>query len=41
MPLLKEVRADDGLAGHQVVMLQDRDPLDAAGGRRDLFPVRR
>ena len=35
MPLLKEVRADDGPAGHQVVLLQDRDPLDAAGGRQD------
>ena len=34
MPLLKDVGVDDGLGGHQVVMLQDRDPLDAAGGRQ-------
>ena len=34
MPLLKDVGVDDGLGGHQVVMLQDRGPLDAAGGRQ-------
>ena len=35
MPLLEDVRGDDRPAGHQVVMLQDTHPLDAAGGRQD------
>ena len=35
MPVLKDVGVDDGLGGHKVVILQDRDPLDAAGGRQD------
>jgi hypothetical protein len=35
MPLLKYVRADDGLADHHVVMLEDLHPVDASGARQD------